>query len=312
MTPPSSTSDQHPIVVVGSLALDTVKTPLGEATEVLGGSAAYFALAARLFAPVAVVAVVGRDFPRAHLDLLARAGIDLASLDVAAGQSFRWGGEYGVDLNQRTTLFTHLNVFQDFRPRLDDRLRGARHLFLANIDPDLQQEVLDQVRAPELVVCDTMNFWITGKRDALVRTLGKVDIFILNDGEARDLAGESNLWRAARAILAMGPEVVVVKKGEHGAILVTKTETFAAPSYPVEIVYDPTGAGDTFAGGFVGYLAAHGGRDPAALRRAVVYGTVAASFSVERFSVDGLVGLSRADLDRRYRELMAIAHFDLA
>jgi sugar/nucleoside kinase (ribokinase family) len=157
-----------------------------------------------------------------------------------------------------------------------------------------------------------MNFWITGKRDALVRTLEKVHIFILNDGEARDLAGESNLWRAARAILAMGPEVVVVKKGEHGAILVTETEMFAAPSYPVEMVYDPTGAGDTFAGGFVGYLAAHGGRDPAALRRAVVYGTVAASYSVERFSVDGLVGLSRADLDRRYRELMAIAHFDLA
>ncbi len=312
MTPPSGMSDQHPIVVVGSLALDTVKTPLGEATEVLGGSASYFALAARLFAPVAVVAVVGRDFPSVHLDLLARAGIDLASIEVAPGASFRWGGEYGADLNQRTTLFTHLNVFQDFKPRLDGRLRGSRFLFLANIDPDLQQEVLDQVRAPELVVCDTMNFWITGKRDALVRTLGKVHIFILNDGEARDLAGESNLWKAARAILAMGPEVVVVKKGEHGAILMTKNETFAAPSYPVEMVYDPTGAGDTFAGGFVGYLAAHGGRDPAALRRAVVYGTVAASFSVERFSVDGLVGLSRADLDRRYRELMAIAHFDLA
>lgn len=308
---PASARGQSPIAVVGSLALDTVKTPLGAVEEVLGGSASYFALAARLFAPVAVVAVVGQDFPRVHLELLERAGIDLGSLEVAAGRSFRWGGEYGADPNQRTTLFTELNVFQDFRPRLGEKLRGARHLFLANIDPDLQQEVLDQVRAPELVVCDTMNFWINGKRDALVRTLAKVHICILNDGEARDLAGESNLWRAARAILAMGPEVVVIKKGEHGAILVTRADRFAAPSYPVEMVYDPTGAGDTFAGGFVGYLAAHGARDARALRRAVVYGTVAASFSVERFSVDGLAGLTRADLDRRYREMAAITHFDL-
>ncbi len=308
---PPASGARAGIVVVGSLALDTVKTPLGAVDEVLGGSAAYFALAARLFAPVSIVAVVGEDFPPAHLELLRRAGIDLSSLEVAPGQSFRWGGEYGADLNERTTLFTQLNVFERFKPQLGDALRDSRYLFLANIDPDLQQEVLAQVRQPELVVCDTMNFWISGKREALIRTLGQVDMVVLNDGEARELAGESNLWRAAEGILAMGPSVAVIKKGEHGAIVVAAGERFSAPSYPVEMVYDPTGAGDTFAGGFMGYLAAAGGRDSGALRRAVIYGTVAASFSVERFSVDGLVALTRADLDRRYAELQRIAHFDL-
>jgi sugar/nucleoside kinase (ribokinase family) len=305
------------IVVVGSLALDSVKTPLGAVTEVLGGSGAYFALAARLFAPVSLVAVVGRDFPPAHLELLARNGVDVGPIERADGSSFRWGGEYADDLNQRTTLFTHLNVFESFKPHLDERLRGASHLFLANIDPGLQQDVLDQVRGPELVACDTMNYWIASKRPALVATLGRVDICILNDGEARELARESNLWRAADAILAMGPKIVVIKKGEHGAILAGPGERFVSPSYPVEMVYDPTGAGDSFAGGFIGYLAAEGGgagRLPSAdtLRRAVVYGTVAASFSVERFSVDGLIGLTRADLDRRARELLGIARWEHA
>ncbi len=311
MTAPSQKTAQDAIVVVGSLALDTVRTPLGEAEDVLGGSAAYFALAARLFVPVSVVAVVGQDFPPPHLDLLRRSGIDLDSLEIAPGETFRWGGEYGADLNQRTTLFTYLNVFERFKPKLGPALQNARYLFLANIDPDLQQEVLDQVRKPELVVCDTMNFWISGKREALVRTLSRVDVFILNDGEARELSGESNMWRAARAILAMGPRAVVIKKGEHGAILVTAEDRFTAPSYPIEMVYDPTGAGDSFAGGFMGYLAAHRAAGPAELRRAVVYGTVAASFSVERFSVDGLVGLARADLERRGRELSTLARFDL-
>ncbi len=299
------------IVVVGSLALDTVRTPFGEVEEVLGGSGSYFALAARLFTPVSLVAVVGKDFPPAHLELLGRAGIDLEHVEVAEGKTFRWGGVYGDDLNTRETLFTHLNVFERFRPRLDRSLADVRHLFLANIDPDLQAEVLAQVRDPELVVADTMNFWIASKREALVRTLADVDIFILNDGEARQLAGEANLWKAGRLILGMGPGVVVIKKGEHGAILLTREESFSAPSYPIEMVYDPTGAGDSFAGGFMGYLVAGGGQGPGALRRAVVYGTVAASFSVERFSVDGLVGLTRADLERRSRELKLISHFDL-
>jgi sugar/nucleoside kinase (ribokinase family) len=310
------------IVVVGSLALDTVKTPLGSAEAVLGGSGAYFALAARIFAPVSLVAVVGRDFPPAHLELLARHGVDVTAVERAEGESFRWGGEYADDLNQRTTLFTHLNVLASFQPKLSDKLRGARQLFLANIDPDLQRDVLDQVRSPELVACDTMNYWIASKRDALVRTLARVQICVLNDSEARELAGESNLWRAADRILAMGPAIVVIKKGEHGAILAGPGDRFTSPSYPLEMVYDPTGAGDSFAGGFIGYLAAESvaaeraGRSAAVvpsssvLRRAVVYGTVAASFSVERFSVDGLTGLTRADLDRRAEELLGHARWD--
>lgn len=310
------------IVVVGSLALDSVKTPLGTAEAVLGGSGAYFALAARLFAPVSLVAVVGRDFPPAHLELLARKGVDVAPVERAQGESFRWGGEYSEDLNQRTTLFTHLNVFETFAPKLDESLRAAPYLFLANIDPGLQSDVLDQMRKPALVACDTMNYWIASKRPALVETLRRVQVCILNDGEARELSGESNLWRAADAILALGPKIVVVKKGEHGAILASPGERFTSPAYPLEMVYDPTGAGDTFAGGFIGYLAAEGAAlapgsqrattlpSAATLRRAVVYGTVAASFSVERFSVDGLLGITRADLDRRARELLAIARWD--
>jgi len=313
------------IVVVGSLALDSVKTPLGSAEAVLGGSGAYFALAARIFAPVSLVAVVGRDFPDQHLALLAQHGVDVAAVERADGESFRWGGEYASDLNQRTTLFTHLNVLASFQPKLSERLRSARQLFLANIDPDLQRDVLDQVRGPELVACDTMNYWIASKRDALVRTLERVQICVLNDSEARELAGEANLWRAADAILTLGPEIVVIKKGEHGAILASRGERFTSPAYPLEMVYDPTGAGDSFAGGFIGYLAAESaaaegsnrsGRaelpSSAVLRRAVVYGTVAASFSVERFSVDGLVGLTRADLDRRAEELLGHARWDHA
>ena len=297
------------IVVVGSLALDTVKTPLGARADVLGGSGAYFALAARLFSPVSLVAVIGRDFPGEHLDLLKREGVDLDAVETADGLTFRWGGEYGEDLNERTTLFTHLNVFESFKPRLGDRQRQARFLFLANIDPDLQREVLGQLKRPELVVCDTMNYWIHGKRDELVRTLGEVDVVIINDGEARDLARTGNLWSAGEAILELGPKVVVIKKGEHGAILLSREERFSAPSYPVKMVYDPTGAGDTFAGGFMGYLAESGAHTADDLRQAVVYGTVAASFSVEHFSVEGLVGLTRADLDRRARELKELARF---
>jgi sugar/nucleoside kinase (ribokinase family) len=299
------------IVVVGSLALDTVRTPFGTADEVLGGSAAYFALAARLFTPVTLVAVIGKDFPATHLDRLRQPGINLDHVEVADGPSFRWGGEYGYDLNSRETLFTHLNVFERFRPKLDETLKGARYLFLANIDPELQSDVLAQVRDPELVVCDTMNFWITGKRESLKRTLQDVDILILNDGEARQLAEEPNLWKAGRIILDMGPAVIVIKKGEHGAMLLSREESFTAPSYPVEMVYDPTGAGDSFAGGFMGYLVANGRGHPGALRRAVIYGSAAASFCVEKFSVDALVGLRPADLERRGRELKLISNFDL-
>lgn len=300
------------IVVVGSLALDTVETPFGKTDAALGGSGAYFALAARLFVPVDLVAVIGSDFPEEHLALLGQHGIDTRHVERAEGESFRWGGRYGYDLNERETLFTHLNVFQDWRPSLPEALRRTPYLFLANIDPDLQANVLAQVDDARLTVCDTMNFWIEGKRESLVRTLADVDVCIVNDGEARQLAGESNLWKAGRVILGMGPRVLVIKKGEHGALLMTPDGVFSAPSYPLENVYDPTGAGDTFAGGFLGYLATQGDGDGEALRQAVAYGTAAASFCVEQFSVRGLERLTREQLDARVLELQRLSQFELS
>ncbi len=299
------------IVVVGSLALDTVKTPYGEVTEALGGSGTFFALGARHFVQVDLLAVIGNDFPEEHLELLLRHGVNLDHVERVTGESFRWGGSYGDDPNDRTTLFTHLNVFETWRPSLPEALRRSDYLFLANLDPDLQANVLQQVDGAKLVVCDTMNLWIDIKRDALVQTLKQVDVCFVNDSEARQLAGESNLIQAGRAILAMGPKVLVIKKGEHGALLMTEETIFAAPAYPLTEVFDPTGAGDTFAGGFLGYLAAKGRHDQATLRQAVAYGTAASSFCVQQFSVKGLDGLTWEQLDGRARELHQMSQFEL-
>jgi sugar/nucleoside kinase (ribokinase family) len=294
------------------LALDSVETQFGSVREALGGSGAFFALGARLFCPVELVAVVGRDFPPEHLELLREHGVGLSHVEHADGETFRWGGRYRDDGEERDTLFTHLNVFEGWVPDLPQALRQSPHLFLANLDPDIQSGVLGQVEEHDWVACDTMNLWIETKRDLLVHTLGSVDICILNDGEARLLAGgDRNLITAGRRILAMGPEIVVIKKGEHGALMMTAESTFVAPSLPLEEVRDPTGAGDTFAGGFLGYLASTGQRDSQTLRRAVAYGTAAASFCVEQFSVQGLVGLTRQQIDERARELQALSAFDL-
>lgn len=289
------------LLVVGSVALDSVETPFGKVQEVLGGSATYFSYSASFFTQVRLVAAVGEDFPEAHLRLLQDRGVDTGGLQPSKGRTFRWIGQYGYDLNEAKTLDTQLNVLADFRPKLGEGLRHTPFLFLANIDPDLQMDVLRQMNErPRIVALDTMNFWIQGKQEALRRALEKVDVVTINDGEARQLASEPNLIRAARAIASMGPRTVVVKRGEYGALMLSDDSFFFVPAYPLEAVYDPTGAGDTFAGGFMGYLAAQERVDAGAMRRALVYGSVMASFTVEDFSLKRLTRLRPADIADRY------------
>jgi sugar/nucleoside kinase (ribokinase family) len=291
------------LLVVGSVALDSVETPFGKVQEVLGGSATFFSYAASFLTQVRLVATVGQDFPDEHVKLLRDRGVDVRGLRVASGKTFRWTGAYGYDLNEAKTLDTQLNVFADFRPELDDTQARTPYLFLANIDPELQLAVLKQMRArPKLVALDTMNFWIKGKREALLRVVREVDVVTLNDGEARQLAEEANLVKAARKISALGPRTVVVKRGEYGALLLNDGAFFVVPAYPLESVFDPTGAGDTFAGGFMGYVAFRDRTDAATVRRAMVYGSVMASFTVEDFSLNRLARLDAREIDRRYAE----------
>lgn len=298
------------LLVVGSVALDSIETPFGRATDALGGSATFFSAAASLYHPVQLVGVVGDDFPMHELEFLRARDVDLEGLDCRRGESFRWSGVYSFDLNSRDTLETRLGVFADFRPVIPPAFREARWLFLGNIDPELQLEVLDQVRAPELVACDTMNYWIEGKRDALLRLLARVDVVMLNDSELRELSDDHNLLRGARWVQAVGPEIVVVKKGEHGAILFARDMIFFAPGFPLEDVFDPTGAGDAFAGGFLGYLARAGEHSPHHLRRAMIHGSTLGSFAVERFGVERLIDLSLAEVDSRVVEFRELTAFD--
>ncbi|MGH7424669.1 MAG: PfkB family carbohydrate kinase [Candidatus Methylomirabilales bacterium] len=298
------------ILVVGSVALDTVTTPFGDAREVLGGSATYFASSASFFAPVSVVAVVGEDFPMEALEFLRRREVDLTGLERRPGRTFRWRGEYGFALNEAKTLETQLNVFAEFHPRLPERYREREVVFLANIDPDLQREVLTQVLSPRLVAADTMNFWIQGKPEALRQTLKQVQILIINDAEARMLAQEPNLVRAAKTILGWGPRSLIIKRGEYGALSFSDGGWFAAPALPLENVYDPTGAGDAFAGGFLGFLASTRNFDEANLRRAVIMGSVMASFAVEAFSLHRLQHLTYPEIESRYRQFKQLAHFE--
>jgi len=298
------------LLVVGSVALDSVETPFGHRDDVLGGSASYFSTSASFFGPVRLVAVVGDDFPEEHVGYLRSRSVDLAGLSRVPGRTFRWKGRYEFDLNQAHTLDTQLNVFASFRPRLPDAYRDSQFVFLGNIDPDLQRQVLDQVRAPKFVACDTMNFWIESKRDSLLQTLRRVDMLFVNDAEARELAGEHNIVKAAKAILSMGPRRVVVKRGEYGALFFTPGEVFASAAYPLADVFDPTGAGDSFAGGFMGYVARAGRLENGALRRAIVLGGVLASFAVEEFSLDRLRRLTADEIRHRYDEFRQLGHFD--
>ncbi len=298
------------LVVVGSVALDSVEANGTVHDDVLGGSASFFSTAASYFTPVKLVAVVGEDMPQQHLDFLAKRGVDLTGLERAHGKTFRWKGRYSDDLASRTTLDTQLNVFADFKPRLPEAWRDGEFLFLGNIHPTLQLDVLTQVKKPKLVAMDTMNFWIEGEPAALARVLERVDLLVINDEEARLLSKEHNLPRAARAIRAMGPKTVIVKRGESGALLFHEHGVFAAPAYPLERVVDPTGAGDTFAGGFMGYLAKVRDIGPQAVRRAMFYGSVMASFCVEDYSLDRLRGLSEGEIEGRYRAFRDLTHFE--
>jgi sugar/nucleoside kinase (ribokinase family) len=297
------------VAVVGSVAFDTIETPMGIAEEVLGGSATHFAVAASYFAPVRLVAVVGEDFPEAERDYLASRDIDLSGLEVRPGRTFRWSGRYHEDMNVRDTVALELNVFADFHPTLSSQTRGAPLVFLANIDPLLQAGVLEQFEDPAVVACDTMNHWIENARDSLEALLPRLDLLIVNDEEARLLSGEHNVSRAARRILELGPRSVLIKRGEYGAILFSPDSVFAVPAYPLEEVFDPTGAGDTFAGGVIGYLAATGERSEGGLRRAIVYGSVLASYVVEDFGGQRLRTLTRDEIERRYRQFVALTEF---
>jgi len=299
------------LLVVGSVAFDSIETPYGRAEGVLGGSATFFSVAASWFDRVNLVAVVGEDFGKEHLDVFTRRSIDTAGLERASGKTFRWQGEYAGDMNEARTLDTQLNVFQHFAPKIPEKFLGSEYVFLGNIDPVLQLHVRRQLTGARLVACDSMNFWIKGKAEDLKKTLAVVDALVVNDGEARMLTGERNLKRAADSIRRLGPRMVVIKRGEHGATLFADNSTFTVPAYPLEVVRDPTGAGDTFAGGFLGHLARTGDLSEGNLRRALVYGSVMASFAVEEFGVDRMLRLGAAEIEERFREIKELTHFDV-
>ena len=300
------------LLVVGSVALDSVFTPFGETADALGGSAVYFSVAGSLLHPVKVVGVVGSDYPVRELEKLAPRGIDWSGVERADGESFRWKGKYSYDLQSRETLETRLGVFADFRPKLPDGFRSAEYLFLGNIDPELQLGVLDQIPRARYVVCDTMNYWIQGKKDALMALLERVDLLMVNDSEARELSGDWNIHRAARWILAHGPKRVVVKQGEYGALMMEPGRTFYAPAFPLEEVFDPTGAGDAFAGGFMGYLARTGSLTEDGLRSAMIYGAAMGSYAVSHFGIRGFDGVTLIDVQRRVRTFRDLTHVPLA
>jgi sugar/nucleoside kinase (ribokinase family) len=298
------------LLVVGSVALDSVETPFGARENALGGSATYFSAAASLLTEVGVVGVIGDDFPLGELQFLRDRKVRLEGLEKVSGRTFRWKGKYGFDLNSAQTLDTQLNVFEQFDPKLDAWARAADRIFLGNIHPALQLRVLEQVAHPKLVAADTMNFWISGERKKLLELIARVDVLLVNDGEARQLSGEANVLKAAQAILVMGPKYVVIKRGEYGALVVHGDETFWAPAFPLTTVLDPTGAGDTFAGGFLGLLDRIGSREPGALRQALVMGSTLASFTVEKFSMDRLRDLTLPEAMARFRQFRKLTHFD--
>jgi sugar/nucleoside kinase (ribokinase family) len=300
----------RPILTVGSVAFDSVKTPIAEVSRVVAGAATYFSVAASFFTDVRLVGVVGDDFVDEHLAVFAGRRIDLAGLQRVPGETFRWRGEYNFDLNTRETIYTHLNVFEDFRPQIPDSFRNSPFVFLANIHPSLQLDVLNQVEAPEFVALDTMNYWIEGTPHELRRVLERVHVLVINDAEARELSGEANLVKAARVIQAMGPQRVVIKRGEHGVLMTRNDGFFAVPGLPLEDVCDPTGAGDTFAGGFVGYLAAAPVITDEVVTQAVIAGSTMASFAVEDFGLDRLTTLTESQVKQRFTEFKRLTHFE--
>jgi len=297
------------VLVVGTVAFDSIETPYGSAERILGGSASYFALGASFFTQVRVVGVIGRDFPQQYLDLFAEKKIDLEGLTRASGDTFHWRGRYHEDINVRDTLELHLNVLAGFVPELPDRYRDADYVFLGNIDPAMQMEVLNQMRRLKLVACDTMDHWIRESNQELQKVLKRIEMLVINDSEARLLSGESNIVRAARGILKMGPKAVLIKRGEYGVLQFSDSSVFATPAYPLEEVFDPTGAGDSFAGGFLGQLARSADTSQRGIRRAIVYGSVVASFTVEDFGVKRLTSVSLAEIEDRYQRFIQLTDF---
>ncbi len=298
------------ILVVGSIALDSVETPFGTAEEALGGAAVYFSYAASFFNRVRLVGVIGKDFPEEHLKLLEGRNIDLAGLERADGATFRWKGRYDYDLNEAHTLDTQLNVFETFAPKIPDSFKDSDFVFLANIQPGLQLQVAEQASSPRVIACDTMNFWIEGAYDQLRETLKSVDILIINDAETRELAREPSLVKAARKILEWGPTTLVVKRGEFGVLMFHGSSVFSAPAYPLEDVFDPTGAGDTFAGGFMGFLSTQEEITEAAIRQAIIFGSTLASFNVEDFSLNRMKTLEMQEILDRFAEFKLLSHFE--
>jgi sugar/nucleoside kinase (ribokinase family) len=300
------------LLVVGSLALDTIETPFGKAERTLGGSATFVSVAASYFLqPVRLVGVVGGDFPKEDIEFLKDRGVDLEGLQVIDdGKTFHWHGKYHYDLNSRDTIVTELNVFADFDPVIPESFQRSEYLCLGNINPELQKKVLNQMTGPKLIIADTMNFWIEGKHEALIDVLKHIHVLIINDSEARELSREANLIKSARRIQQMGPQIVIIKKGEHGALLFYENEMFSAPAYPLESIYDPTGAGDSFAGGFIGYLAKTDDISYENMKRAVVYGSTIASFAVEKFSLDGIKDLTYFEIKDRFNEFKRFSSFD--
>lgn len=297
------------VLVVGTVAFDSVETPHASAERILGGSAAYFAMTAIFFAPVQLVGVIGEDFPQEYLDLLSGRGVDLEGLKREKGDTFHWRGRYHEDLNVRDTLELHLNVLSGYVPHLPESYRDSQYVFLGNIDPTIQLKVLEQLTNSRLVACDTMDHWIQGSNVELQKVLRRVEILVINDSEARMLSGQHNIVKAARSILKMGPSVLLIKRGEYGVLQFTDSSVFATPAYPLEEVFDPTGAGDSFAGGFVGYLAHTGDHSERGLRRAIAYGSVAASFAVEDFGLRRMIPLTLQEIEDRYRRFLALTDF---
>ncbi len=300
---------EHSLLVVGSIAFDSIETPNGSVDDALGGSATFFSYAASFFLPPRLVGVVGEDFPKEHRQLFAKRGVDTAGLVTMPGQTFRWKGRYHQDMNTRDTLEVHLNVFGSFDPKLPERFRDSTHVFLANGSPTLQAKVLNQVHRPRMVMADTMDLWINTQRNDLLALLPKLDGLLLNDSEAKLLTGDDNMVRAGQAVRRMGPKFVIIKKGEHGAMLISHEGVFVMPAYPTEQVVDPTGAGDSFAGGILGYLASDDTPPPGRLRRAMAYGTVVASLAVEGFGLDRLKTTERGDIDKRLENYRAMLSF---
>jgi len=297
------------VLVVGTVAFDSIETPFGSAERILGGSASYFALGAWFFAPVRVVGVIGKDFPQDYLDLFTERNIDIAGIKREEGDTFHWRGRYHEDINQRDTLELHLNVLAGFEPHLPDNYRDAEYVFLGNIDPLMQLEVLNQIHRLKLVVCDTMDHWIRESGEELKKVLKRIEMLVINDSEARLLSGYDNIVKAARAILRMGPKTVLIKRGEYGVLQFSDSSVFATPAYPLEEVFDPTGAGDSFAGGLMGHLARTGDASEGGLRRAIVYGSVVASFTVEDFGVKRLTEVSLPLIEERYQRFVQLTDF---